>query len=133
MDMQAVALLQSGARFRVTGNNLLVRPDPEPKQVGLIQLPDGACDGVVNTGVVLARGYVMSKAEFHTPIPGILKGNRVAFVRFLAKQDSNVQLSERLGDSVIRIRAADVLLVFDDEDLPSIRPDLAGTASAGAR
>jgi hypothetical protein len=124
MDMQAVALLSNGTRIRITGNNLLVRPDPEPKQVGLIHLPDGVCEGVMNTGVVLARGYVMAKAEFHTPIPGIQKGNRVAFIRFLAKQDSNTQLSARLGESVIRIRASDVTLVFDDEDLPRIRPDL---------
>lgn len=121
MDMQAIALL-GNARLRITGNNLFVRPDPEPKQVGLIHLPDGACEGVMNTGVVMARGYVMSKAEFHTPIPGILKGNRVAFIRFLAKQDSNIWLFERYG--VIRVRASDVTLVFDDEDLPRLRPDL---------
>jgi hypothetical protein len=126
MDMQAVALLRNGTRIRITGNNLLVRPDPEPKRVGLIQLPDGACEGVMNTGIVLARGYVMARAAFHTPIPGILKGDRVAFIRFLAKQDSNTWLSARLGEPVIRIRAADVTLVFDDEDLPRIRPDLAG-------
>lgn len=125
-DPQAIAVLRDGRRIRVTGNNLLVRPDPEPKQVGLIQLPDGACEGVMNTGVVMARGYVMAQAEFHTPIPGIEQGDRVAFVRFLAKQDSNVQLTERLGEPVIRIRASDVSLVFDEEDLPRIRPDLGG-------
>lgn len=126
MDEQAIATMRNGTRVRVTGNNLLVRPDPEPKQVGLIHLPDGACEGIMNTGVVLARGYVMSQADFHTPIPGIKQGDRVAFVRFIAKQDSNVQLGERLGEPLIRIRASDITLVFDDEDLPRIRPDLAG-------
>lgn len=122
---QHVALLRSGIRVRITGNNLLIRPDPVPTQSkGGILFPGGSVEHVHNTGEVVAVGFITAKAPAGTPIPGIKKGDRVVFVRFLEQQDSNIQLKSRLEDDVIRIRAADVSLVFDDEDLATIRPDL---------
>lgn len=122
---QHVAVLKNGIKVRVTGNNLLVRPDPLPTvSKGGILFPGDAVENVYNTGVVLAVGFVTAQAPQGTVIPGIKKGDRVYFVRYLAKQDSNIQLASRLGEDVIRIRPADVSFAFDDEDLPTLRPDL---------
>jgi co-chaperonin GroES (HSP10) len=118
------AELNSGLSVRVVGNNLLVRPDPLPTQsAGGIIYANDAVEHIFNTGVVLAVGYVTAQAPAGTHIPGIKPGDKIYFIRYLAKQDTNIQLSERLGDDVIRIRPADVLLVFDAEDLPKLRPD----------
>lgn len=125
MDTEAIHTLKDGTALRVTGNNLFVVPDPvEKESAGGILYAGDAVAHVYNTGVVVARGYVMSQADFHTPISGIKKGDRVLFIRYLAKQDSNIQMCQRLGEEVIRIRPSDVQLVFDDEDLPRVRPDL---------
>lgn len=118
-------VLQSGAKLRVVGNNLFVRPDPLPKSTaGGIIIPGDAVEHVFNTGTVLAVGHVLSQAPYQTKIPGIEKGDRVLFVRYLAKQDTNIHMSARLGEEVIRIRPADVVLLLDEEDLPRVRADL---------
>lgn len=114
--------LKRGDVLRVLGNNLLIRPDPVLTQsAGGILFPEDAIEHVYNTGTVLATGFVLSLAPYHTPVPGIKKGDRVFFVRFLAKQDSNIQLGARLGEDIIRIRPSDVLFMFDDEDEAAIR------------
>ncbi len=122
-----VAVLKDGTRMRVIGNNLLVRVDPAAKEsAGGILLPGDAVEHVYNTGTVLAKGFVSSTAAGTTDveIPGIEPGDRVYFIRYLAKQDTNIWLAKRFGDDVIRLRPADVLLVFDESDLGTFRPDL---------
>lgn len=119
------AVLENGTAVRIVGNNLLVRPDPLPKETaGGIIIPGDAVEHVYNTGTVLAVGYVLAQAPAKTQIPGIKPGDRVYFIRYLAKQDSNIQLANRLGEDVIRIRPADVLLTFEAEDEKKMRPDL---------
>lgn len=119
------AVLPNGTRVRLVGNNLLVRPDPLPTESkgGILYAVD-AVEHVYNTGTVLAVGYVLAQAPEKTVIPGIKKGDRVYFIRYLAKQDSNLQLANRLGDDVIRIRPADVMFMFDGEHEGLLRPDL---------
>ncbi len=114
--------------MRCVGNNILVRPDPLPSRTrgGLI-IPGDAVEDLQNTGTVLAVGRVATtRGAERVGIPGLKPGDRVSYLRFLEKQDSNTQIQHRLGDNIISIRPADVQLVFDEEDLPKMRPDLFG-------
>lgn len=121
-----VYITKSGDRMRLINNSLLIAVDPLPKVTkGGIFIPDQSCDSVYNTGVVVATGFVTSQTAEKLPIPGIAVGDRVMFIRFLAKQDSNLQLIATVGEEVIRARASDILLIFGDEDLVKFRPDLA--------
>jgi co-chaperonin GroES (HSP10) len=108
-----------GVAARVLGNNLLVRPDPEPTATrGGIIVPGLGNDTLHHTGVVVAVGYLTGKRAPHkTPIPDIAVGDHIVFVRLLALTDSNPQIKRILDDNVLRIRPSDVLLVIDKEDL----------------
>lgn len=111
-----------GLKIRVIGNNLLVRPDPLPERSagGIFYAPD-AMEHVNNTGTVVAVGTVTAKTEERIPIPGLKVGDRVVFIRFLALQETNQQLAGIVGEDLIRLRPADIQLVFDAEDLQAVR------------
>jgi co-chaperonin GroES (HSP10) len=112
-----------GLKVRVLGNNLLVRPAPAPKESrGGIIIPDNVLGGLYLTGEVVAVGFLTTtKAPEHTPIPGIAVGDRVLFTRFLEKTDGNERIARVIGDDLIRIRPADVLLVMDGADAERLR------------
>jgi len=112
-----------GTKVRVLGNNLLVRPDAPPKESrGGIIIPDTVLGGLYLTGEVVAIGFVTTtKAVEHTPIPGLAIGDRVMFTRFLEKTDGNERIARVIGDDLIRIRPADVLLVMDAADAERLR------------
>jgi co-chaperonin GroES (HSP10) len=107
-----------GEVVRVIGNNLLVRVEPDKKETtGGIIIPDNVLPSIHVVGEVLAIGYLTSKkAAAKTPIPDLKVGDRVAFVRFLEKTDANPQIKRAIGENVLRIRPADVLLVMDAGD-----------------
>ena len=124
-DRYDIAVLSSGLKVRAVGNNLLIRPDP-PQEVskGGIIFPGEAVEHVYNTGTVVAVGHGLAQAPYRTKIPGIEKGDRVYYIKYLEKQHSNLHMLDRLGENIVRIRPADVLLVFGDEDMRCVRPDL---------
>lgn len=109
---------RDGTQLTMMQNSILVKPDvPKDRTTsGLIHYPGGSMESVINKGTILAYGYIVTKRGIAVPIPGLAIGLRCCFVRFIADQDSNKQLRERLPDDCIRIRAADILVVFDAED-----------------
>lgn len=121
--MNHIYTTADGQKVRVLGNNVLVRPDKQPKESkGGIIIPDNVIDGLHITGEVLALGFLTgARAEAYTPIPDLKVGDRVLYVRFLERTDSNGQMQRVLGDDLIRIRPADILLVLDSEDLNRLR------------
>jgi len=107
----------SGVKIRVIGDNVLVLADepPDRSKSGLVIYPDGAMTHVFNTGVVVAVGYVWhktSKGRVKVPVPGLETGLRVAFIRFLAEQNTNKQVRVLANEDLLRIKASDVVLVI---------------------
>ncbi len=116
--MSSVYVTAEGLAVRVVGNNLLVVPDPAPKQsAGGLHLPAVNSLTLHATGRVVAVGHLTGKrAPRHTSIPGISVGDRVLYLRLLGKTDANPQVQKSIDEEVVRIRPADVLLVLDGED-----------------
>jgi co-chaperonin GroES (HSP10) len=118
MTAHDVHVFEDGTRLRVVGDSILVNPDiPADRTAsGLILYPDGSMEHVLNTGTVLAFGTTRPKRKGQpVPIPGLEKGLKLAFVRFVAEQDSNKQLRIRYR-GVIRLKVSDVLVVYPPEE-----------------
>jgi co-chaperonin GroES (HSP10) len=114
--------LDDGTVLRVMGDGILVQPDEPPTESkGGIQYPDGHMEHPLNTGTVLAYGYMRDKKGRHRPypIPDLKVGDKVGFIRFLAKQNTNIQMSE-VYDGVIRLTPRDVIFVCDPDDVDRV-------------
>ncbi len=112
-----------GTTARLVGNALLIRPDPEPTETrGGIIVPGLGNASLHHTGEVLAVGYVTGKKTLERlPIPGIAAGDRVLYLRMLAKTAGNPEIKRIFDDSVLFLRPADVLLTFAAEDVSRLR------------
>lgn len=112
----------SGEVVRVVGNNLLVLIDEESKTTrGGLVIPDTALRSLHLTGKVVAIGHLTgNKLAEKVSVPGLQIGDHVMFVRFLEKTDSNGDVQRVLGDKVVRIRPADVLLVMDVKEVDRV-------------
>ena len=105
--------------MRVVGNNLLVELDPEKRtSEGGILIPDNVVPRLTRTGKVLDVGSLTGgKVDGRVSVPGIKRGDHVAFVRFVEVSGANPQIKKTLSKDVLCIRPADVLLVMDAEDV----------------
>jgi len=117
---QDTAVTQSGVKLRVTGNGILISPDPPDKgkstSHGTLYFPDGAMEHVLLKATVMAVGTEKrTKKGKEAPIEGLSVGDRIVFVRFLAQQHSNLQMQDRYG-GLVRIKPSDVIVVFGPED-----------------
>lgn len=109
----------TGRVVRVLGNNLLVRLDPEKKELaGGIFIPDNVLKSVHRTGEVVAIGKLTGdKIDDYVEIPGLELGAHVLFVRFHEKAGANPKIQETVDENLLCIRPADVLLVMDADDV----------------
>ncbi len=110
-------------KIKVVGNNLLVEvlPPPKASRGGILLIPDVAA-GALGIGKVIAVGHLTgNKLVDLVSIPGLKKGDYVAFIRMHEKMDSNKHVQKVIGDGVIRLRPADVLLVLDESDLKRLQ------------
>lgn len=110
-------------KMRVVGNNLLVRLLPKAKRSrGGLHLLEDNSTSLLAIGKIIGVGHLTGdKVHTHVAIPGLSVGDHVAFLRVHEKMDSNRYVAQVLGDSVIRVRPADVLLVLDESDLKRLQ------------
>lgn len=102
-----------GTKFRVMGNNILVRMDPLPTHTvsGLIEMPGAAIEHIVHTGTILAFGCLRTD-DYDIPMPGIEVGLRCAFLRFHKEQHSNLQLRKIIDENIIKVGWTDLYIVW---------------------
>lgn len=112
----------TGRVVRVTGNNLLVRLDPEKRESdGGIFIPDTVLKSLHRTGEVVAIGHLTGeKLEGFVSIPGLRRGAHVLFVRFHEKSGANPSIQENIDENLLCIRPADVLLVMDADEVKRV-------------
>lgn len=103
-----------GRTLTMMNDNILVKPDKHENVSagGLVLTQD---QHPLNTGTVLAFGVKRLEDNSTIPLPELEVGKKVVFVKYLAQQHSNLQVSE-LFDGLIKVNYTDIMLILDDED-----------------
>lgn len=110
-----------GARVRPIGNHVLVRINDEREVTrGGIVVPKNVLPSLYHTGQVVAMGRLTGSRARDVAIPGLEVGQHVLFVRFHEKTGGNAEIAQILGEPVVCIRPADILLVMDGPDVQRV-------------
>lgn len=119
--------MTKNGKLRLINHRVLVKTDPaqDRSSSGLIHFPDGAMEHTLKTGTIVAFGFMREGFEQkpvtkNVPIPGLEVGMKCAFVRFLEKHHSNVQLQEMLDEDLMIVQPSDLLLVFTPDEMDRI-------------
>lgn len=110
-------------RYRVIGNNVFVQPLEKSRTTssGLF-IPETVALDAHALGIVVAVGYLTGpKVSDRIRVPDLSVGDVVMYLRALERTDCNPQLCEILGEKLIRIRPADILLVMDAQDAKQVQ------------
>ncbi len=115
----------NGRKIRLLGPEILVRLEKNKETTsGGIVIPDTVGDrgdaGILVKGTILAYGFIRVGGSgddpfLDVPIPGLEVGLMAVFIRYYAEQHSNQQLQHRFEEGVIRLKPADIQLVFDKD------------------
>lgn len=100
-------------------DNILIEIDEETDQIATetgVKLfkPAGACEHVLNTGVVVATGKGRKFASGEVVPTGVQPGDGVLFIKFIAGYtETNKAIQHVVGKNMALIKPGDVLLVYD--------------------
>lgn len=109
---------------RPMGDNILIEVDPEQDQIATesgVKLfkPQGACEHVLNTGVVLATGPGKKYDSGKIVPTGVEPGDGVVFIKFVAGYtETGKAIQHVVGKNKSIIKPNDVLLVYDRKNPP---------------
>jgi len=115
----AAYTLAGGEIFRVVGDKVLVRMDPDADTTasGLIHIPGTAHETVVGTGTVLAYGMKHpKKSATPVPIPDIEVGKKCCFIKFLKNQGANQQFRQMHESDVVLLQSKDIMFLWDKDE-----------------
>lgn len=100
-------------KVRLIGPRLLIELEDEAEFFAnsLLVKPDTVHEGAQGWGKVLEIGDGVPTRAGKVPIRGVKLGDRVAFVKFLKKTQSNEALAHVLGEDNLIIEFKDVVVV----------------------
>lgn len=110
--------------IRPMNDNILIQVDPEANQIATesgvtLYKPDGACEHVLNTGVVLATGPGRKYDSGKIVPTGVEPGDGVLFIKFIATYtETGKSIQHVIGKNKAMIKPGDVLLVYDRKNPP---------------
>ena len=105
------------------GDHILIEVDPETDQIATetgvkLYKPQGACEHVLNTGVVLATGPGIKGAKGIQPT-GVEPGDGIVFIKFVATYtETGKSIQHAIGKNRSIIKPNDILLVYDRKHPP---------------
>jgi len=110
--------------IRPLNDNILIQVDAEVDKIATesgvtLYKPQGACEHVLNTGVVLATGAGKKHSSGKIVPTGVAPGDGVLFIKFVASYtETSKAVQHVIGKNKAIIKPNDILLVFDREKPP---------------
>jgi len=109
--------------MQLLGNTVLIKLDPESNKTksGVLFKPEGACEDVLRTGVVVDVGpgkYLTDDTMARQPMD-VKVGDGVVFVKFVATHTETAKgIREYLKEDEALLQLSDIMLVFDHGNPP---------------